>query len=257
MKSIFVNMKQLILLATVLLITTANFAQYSFIDLQKTNPKVAGVFKAKEDTLRKQFATAQLQWPPKQLYIRSFKYDSQLEVWVRNNNKEAFKLFKTYKICALSGALGPKRIEGDYQVPEGFYAINLFNPKSMYHLSLGLNYPNESDAMLSDSTKPGGDIYIHGNCITVGCIPITDNQIEELYILASYAKTAGQDFIPVHIFPIRFNNAKSVEYYDKTTKDNISYHHFTATIKQVFDYFERTKKLPLISVNEKGEYVIL
>ncbi|MFX5603033.1 hypothetical protein ABTD90_21020, partial [Acinetobacter baumannii] len=79
---------------------------------------------------------AQLQWPPKQLYIRSFKYDSQLEVWVRNNSKEAFKLFKTYKICALSGALGPKRIEGEYQVPEGFYTINLFNPKSTYHLSL-------------------------------------------------------------------------------------------------------------------------
>jgi murein L,D-transpeptidase YafK len=257
LKDTFVSMKQLILSLSIILITFSGFAQYSFVDLQKTNSKVAGVFKVKEDTLQKQFEAAQLQWPPKQLYIRSFKYDSQLEVWVRNNSKEAFKLFKTYKICALSGALGPKRIEGDYQVPEGFYTINLFNPKSTYHLSLGLNYPNASDALLSDSTKPGGDIYIHGNCITVGCIPITDKQIEELYILASYAKNAGQDFIPVHIFPIRFTNPKSVEYYNKVTKDDEAYHHFTSRIKEAFDYFEQYKKLPLISVNKKGEYVIM
>jgi murein L,D-transpeptidase YafK len=96
----------------------------------------------KEDTLKKQFAVAGLAWPAKQIYIRSFKYDSQLEVWVRNSPKEAFKLFKTYRVCAMAGTLGPKRMQGDYQVPEGFYYVNEFNPKSTYHISLGINYPN-------------------------------------------------------------------------------------------------------------------
>jgi murein L,D-transpeptidase YafK len=121
---------------------------------------------------------------------------------------------------------------------------------------LGLNYPNASDVVLSDSLRPGSDIYIHGTCITVGCIPIQDNQIEELYILASYAKENGNDFIPVHVFPVRYNNNKSFEYLLKTTKDNPEYQHFAAKIKEVYDYFEQFKKLPLISVNKKGEYVI-
>ena len=89
--------------------------------------------------------------------------------------------------------------QGDYQVPEGFYYINEFNPNSNYHLSLGLNYPNASDRILSDSLSPGGDIYIHGSCVSVGCIPVTDEQIEEIYIIASYAKASGQDYIPTHL----------------------------------------------------------
>src|SRR6185436_20905744 len=100
----------------------------------------------------------------------------------------------TYKVCQQSGTTGPKRVEGDYQVPEGFYYINEFNPNSNYHLSLGLNYPNASDRLLSDSLRPGGNIYIHGNCVSTGCIPVNDEQIEEIYIITSSAKAQGQDF---------------------------------------------------------------
>jgi len=250
-------MKSYICAFFMLFFFSGGIAQGSFINFQKSNPKVAQAFQAKEDTLHKQFEAQHISWPPKQLYLRSFKYDSQLEVWVRNNSKEPFKLFKTYKVCALSGSLGPKRMEGDYQVPEGFYYINSFNPKSNYHLSLGINYPNVSDAVLSDSIRPGSDIYIHGNCITVGCIPLQDDPIEELYLMASFAKDNGEDFIPVHIFPIRYNNPKSSEYLLKTAKDDKEYLHFSAHIREVYDYFEQHRKLPLISVNNKGEYVFL
>lgn len=209
------------------------------------------------DTIKKQFAAQHLSWPFRQMYIRSFKYDSQLEVWVRDSGHEPFKLFKTYNICALSGALGPKRIEGDYQVPEGFYYINEFKPNSNYHLALGLNYPNASDLLLSDSLKPGNDIYIHGSCVTVGCIPIRDAQIEELYLLAATANEQGQDFIPVHIFPVRYNVENSRAFLAKECKGDPAYEQFTERLKEVFDAFEKTKKLPLISVNKKGEYVAL
>lgn len=232
-------------------------AQTSFLDYQKKFPRVAKALKAKEDTLKKQFEQAKLQWPPKQLYIRSFKFDSQLEVWVRNSNKEKYQLFKTYKVCALSGNLGPKRMEGDYQVPEGFYYINNFNPNSEYHLSLGINYPNASDLLLSDSAKPGSEIYIHGSCTTVGCIPVMDKPMEEIYILSSYAKHFGNDFIPIHIFPIKFNIAKSAQKLKLITEDDKEYKLFTEKLKDVFEYFELHKQLPIISINDKGDYVIL
>jgi murein L,D-transpeptidase YafK len=231
-------------------------SEYSFIDYQKTFPRPSEALQKKKDTLQKQFAEKKLQWPAKFIYIRSFKYDSQLEVWVKNEIAEPFQLFKTYKVCALAGSLGPKRMEGDYQVPEGFYYISDFNPNSTYYLSLGINYPNLSDKILSDSLRPGSEIYIHGSCVTVGCIPITDQQIDELYILAAYAKDQGQDYIPVHIFPIRFNKEKSVKYLETLTKDDPSLKKFAARLEDAFDYFEKYKQLPVVMVDPKGGYII-
>jgi len=229
---------------------------FSFIDYQKSFPRPGEAIEKKEDTLQKQFEEKKLQWPAKYIYIRSFKYDSQLEVWVKNEIKDQFKLFKTYKVCALAGTLGPKRMEGDYQVPEGFYYINEFNPNSNYYLSLGLNYPNLSDRILSDSLRPGGDIYIHGSCVTVGCIPIRDEQIDELYILAAHAKDQGQDFIPVHIFPIRYNVEKSARYLDNLTKDDQQLKKFSEKLQDAFDYFEKYRQLPVVMIGDKGQYII-
>ena len=227
----------------------------TFVDFQRTYPKINEVMLRKEDTLRKQFEAKGLAWPAKYIYIRSFKYDSQLEVWVKYKVDEKYKLFTTYKVCALAGSLGPKRMQGDYQVPEGFYYINEFNPRSMYHLSLGLNYPNASDRILSDSIQPGGDIYIHGSCVTTGCIPIQDKQIEDLYVLAMHAKNQGQDFIPVHIFPIQFKNKSSNDYLNKYLKDFPEYTPMVHNLRNVYNYFEKNKEIPVILVNKKGEYI--
>ena len=250
-------MKKFVLIGLFSISSSLLFAQASFIDYQRNFPRVADALNRKTDTLKKQFATLGLQWPAKQIYIRSFKYDSQLEVWIRNNAAEPFKLFKTYAVCALAGSLGPKRMEGDYQVPEGFYYINTFKPNSAYHMSLGLNYPNASDKIITQGTNAGGGIYIHGSCVTVGCIPIQDYQIEEVYILAMSAKSSGQDFIPVHIFPVRYNNPKSMAYFDKITKDDAALQHFDMKLKEVYDYFEKEKKLPIISIDPKGNYEMM
>lgn len=226
-----------------------------FLDYQKSLPKVSEMISRKEDTLMKQFRAKQLIWPARFVYIRSFKYDSEMEVWVKNKQSDKFKLFKTYKICALAGSLGPKRMAGDYQVPEGFYYINEFNPKSLYHLSLGLNYPNASDKLLCDLSQPGGAIYIHGSCVTTGCIPITDGQIEELYVLAAHAKDLGQDFIPVHIFPVNFNNPRSVSYLNKFLLQFNEYVPFERNMRNAFFYFEKNLQIPPVIVNEKGDYI--
>jgi murein L,D-transpeptidase YafK len=209
-----------------------------------------------EDSLKKQFEKQKLTWPPQAMYLRSFKFDRQLEVWVKSTNKEGFKLFKTYKVCQQSGSTGPKRVEGDYQVPEGFYYINEFNPNSNYHLALGLNYPNASDRILADTRRPGSAIYIHGNCVSTGCIPITDGPIEELYYLANNVHNQGQEFIPVHVFPIKYTVKSSKDFLDAAMKDNLVLQGFNKNIKEVFDFFELKKELPIIMVNKKGEYIL-
>lgn len=250
----------ILLLGALCLIKTATAqtvaASINFIDYQRSFPRINEALKHKEDTLRKQFREKRLAWPARYIYIRSFKYDSQIEVWVKQEMNEKFSLFKTYRVCALAGSLGPKRMQGDYQVPEGFYYINEFNPRSQYHLSLGLNYPNASDRILSDSLMPGGDIYIHGSCVTTGCIPVNNEQIEELYILAAHARSAGQDFIPVHIFPIRFQNPRSSEFLRKYVKDFPEYKELSEELRHAYTYFEKTKKLPVIMVSKKGDYLV-
>ncbi len=239
-----------------LLASQALLAQPSFAENKKAAGKVAEVYSRMEDSIKSQFKKQNLAWPPAEMYVRSFKYDRQLEVWVKNDPKEAFKLFKTYKVCMQSGTMGPKRIEGDYQVPEGFYYINEFNPNSAYHLSLGINYPNSSDRILSDEQRPGNNIYIHGNCVSTGCIPISDVPMEEVFIIASRVKEQGhQEFIPVHVFPVRYNVKKSLEYLNTTIKDNAYLQLFSNNIKPAFDFFETKKQLPIIMVNQKGEYV--
>lgn len=231
-------------------------AQNSYTSLKASSTKAVGAFSKVEDSLRKQFETKKLSWPPQQLYVRSFKYDRQVEVWVKGKAGEQFKLFKTYRMCMQSGTIGPKRMEGDYQMPEGFYYINEFKPYSNFHLALGINYPNASDKVLSDSRRPGGDIYIHGGCVSTGCIAISDQPIEELYVLTTNVKDQGQDFIPVHVFPVKYSVKKSFEYLAQATKENQPLQKFAITLKAAYDEFEEKKQLPLILVNKKGEYIV-
>jgi murein L,D-transpeptidase YafK len=168
-----------------------------------------------------------------------------MEIWASPSGSEPFRLLHTYDIAAMSGKLGPKRKQGDLQVPEGFYHIDRFNPKSRFHLSLGINYPNASDRKLSDPDRPGGDIFIHGNAVSIGCMAMTDPKIEEIYILALAARNAGQAKIPVHIFPYRMKR-----------KPTGSLAAFWGELKPVYDYFEKYRTVPNVRVDSKGRYSI-
>jgi murein L,D-transpeptidase YafK len=136
-----------------------------------------------------------------EVFFRLIKTSRALEVWARNQGEAAFQLLRTYPLAATSGTLGPKRRAGDEQVPEGFYTIERFNPQSAFHLSLGLDYPTPDDILASGVADPGGDIFLHGSNVTVGCLPLTDAGIEEVYLLAVAARAAGQVRIAVHLFP--------------------------------------------------------
>lgn len=177
------------------------------------------------------------------IFLRAFKSEQQLEVWIQGSQE--FRLFRTYSICRVPGLLGPKRKEGDLQVPEGLYWIEVFNPKSSYHLSMGINYPNASDRILSDPKTPGGEIYIHGNCVSVGCLPITDEKIREVYLLASDAKDAGQQQIPVHIFPCRMTTENRENLLARNQADLLP---FWDNLTEAYDFFEKKKVLPAYTI---------
>jgi murein L,D-transpeptidase YafK len=175
---------------------------------------------------------------PEQLEIllRVIKTHRELEVWARNQGEGLFRLLHRYELAATSGHLGPKRRAGDYQVPEGFYEIDCFNPKSNFHLSLGLNYPNAADRALGEA-QPGGDIFIHGGAVTVGCLPITDAGIEELYLLAVAARAAGQKVIPVHIFPFPMTEAELAQ------RPGSPHQAFWRGLVPGYAYFERHRQV--------------
>ncbi len=215
--------------------------------------RVREAYKTTEITLKGELKKAGFEFGKHSILIRVFKKEKELELWVKNS-KQVFELFKTYKICAASGALGPKRKIGDYQVPEGFYHIDRFNPQSNFYLSLGLNYPNASDKILSDKTSPGGDIFIHGYCASIGCMAMTDDKIKEIYVLAVEAKNSGQRQIPVHIYPFRMTE-DYMKVAAKEFNENKELVSFWNNLKAGYAYFEKDKKLPVVSVNKKGEYV--
>lgn len=125
---------------------------------------------------------------PEQLILLAFKEERRLEVYARLRNES--KLLKSYLFTAFSGQLGPKIQEGDKQIPEGIYKVEYLNPNSAFYLSIKVSYPNDFDkskSVFTDVTDMGGDIFIHGKAATVGCIPIGDEAIEEVFLLVQKA----------------------------------------------------------------------
>jgi len=206
-----------------------------------------------ESSLRKLLNKKDVDYEQCEIYLRAFKFEETLEVWAKNKSDTTFKLIKSYDFCTNSGKLGPKRREGDRQIPEGIYHINRFNPHSRFYLSLGLNYPNKSDVYFADKTQPGSDIFIHGNCVSVGCIAIRNEGIKELYTLASQAKFNGQTMIRTDIFPIKYSREISVNHLIELA-DYPSNKSFWKNLETIYFDFENSQKLREIKVNETGKY---
>lgn len=180
------------------------------------------------------------------VFMRIFKETNELEVWVKPERSEEFKLFKTYEICYYSGDSGPKTKQGDGQSPEGFYFINAgrFNPWSSFHLSLNMGYPNSYERAKGYT---GNYLMIHGSCVSIGCYAMTDAGIEEIYTLAHKAVENGQQFFRVHSFPFRMtaeNMAKNA---------NHKWISFWENLKTGYDWFEEKKTPPNVNV-KSGEY---
>jgi murein L,D-transpeptidase YafK len=173
------------------------------------------------------------------IVLRIFKEEAELEVW-KQDTAGRFQILKTYPICRWSGDLGPKLYEGDRQAPEGFYTVTpeLMNPNSSYHLAINLGYPNTFDKA---HKRSGSFLMIHGDCLSIGCYAMTDEQISEIYALARDA-LSGRPSFQVQAYPFRL------------TPENLARHRnnpnlpFWKMLKVGNDHFETTRREPKVDV---------
>lgn len=253
MKQLKINVSQTVL-ASIFLILLSSFSN-GFKTEQMRFPRVRNAYKAKEKSVISNLQLQEINTQQLRIYIRIFKSEKLVELWGKNQSDKKYKLVKTFDICASSGTLGPKRQQGDYQVPEGYYHINRFNPYSNFLLSLGLNYPNPSDRILGNKNRLGGDIFIHGSCVTVGCVPLQDSFIQEFYIYCVEAKNAGQGNIPVTVFPKKLNetNWNQLKTQYKNSPQVIG---LWQDLKKGYDYFNENKSLPNVRFLNSGRHEV-
>lgn len=172
---------------------------------------VRSVLKKHTARVRKRFPQWKRLVDRKTITLIAFKQERRLELWKRIRGKHQW--IKSYPFTGYSGTLGPKRKEGDLQIPEGIYRIAYLNPNSSYHLSMKVSYPNRFDRKMARKdrrTRLGGDIFIHGKNVTIGCIPIGDRNIEELFTIIA---TNGVRNTRVLIAPndLRIRTAPSIK----------------------------------------------
>ncbi|ONF82405.1 transpeptidase [Salmonella enterica subsp. enterica serovar Typhimurium] len=104
------------------------------------------------------------------VYIQIFKEERTLDLYVKMG--EQYQLLDSYKICNYSGGLGPKRRQGDFKSPEGFYSVQ------------------------RNQLKPA-----------VGCYAMTDSGIDEIFQFVTAALVFGQPSVQVSIYPFRMTDA--------------------------------------------------
>ena len=179
------------------------------------------------------------------VYIRVFKLESELELWVEKDGR--FVRLATYPICLWSGRLGPKLQEGDRQAPEGFYTVapEQLNPNSRMYRSFSLGFPNVYDQAHG---RTGSFLMVHGGCASIGCYAVTDLVVDEIWRVVTAALDRGQARFPVHAFPFRM------------TDRNVALHRgskweaFWSELKRGYDLFEQSHIPPAVSVCN-GHYV--
>ncbi|MET0551756.1 MAG: L,D-transpeptidase family protein [Vicinamibacteria bacterium] len=140
--------------------------------------------------LAPRFRAAGAAYPPRAVTLLVLKEERVLELWAEGASP---RLVHRYPVTAASGVAGPKLRQGDLQVPEGVYRVLWLNPASSYHLSMKLDYPNAFDrahARRDGRTDLGGDIFVHGRAVSIGCVALGDPAIEELFVLAADVGTA-------------------------------------------------------------------
>lgn len=174
------------------------------------------------------------------IMVRIFKEESKLEIWKQKDNGR-YDLAASYDICKWSGRLGPKFTEGDRQAPEGFYTVrpHQMNPKSSYHLSFNIGFPNAYDRVHGRS---GQHLMVHGACSSAGCYSMTDDQVEQIYAFGRDAFKGGQTEFQIQAFPFRMTAANMARY-----KDDPNYE-FWSMLKEGYDHFEITRVPPKVDV---------
>ncbi|MGJ8698245.1 MAG: L,D-transpeptidase family protein [Verrucomicrobiaceae bacterium] len=178
------------------------------------------------------------------IFIRAFKEEKELEVWLKREGDDTYTHFRTYPIAAASGQLGPKLAEGDRQVPEGFYFVPpaSMKPDSDFHRAFNIGYPNAYDRA---HNRTGTFIMVHGSVYSIGCLAMTDEKIEEIYDLCHAAHQNGQEYFRIHIFPFRMTEERMAK------AQNNPWYPFWQNLATGYHWFEKKKAPPNVTVKNK------
>jgi len=177
------------------------------------------------------------------VHIRIFKRSRELELYLEGDR--GFELYRRYRVCDVSGTLGPKRFEGDLQAPEGFYSIRAerLHPHSEFHLAFNLGYPNDFDQA---QKRTGSNIMIHGGCASNGCFAMTDYYMEQIYVLVEAALREGQPEIGVEIYPFRMTDA------NLTAHGGSRWIEFWRSLRPAHDFFQEHRRPARINAGPDG-----
>ncbi|MBI4645105.1 MAG: hypothetical protein HY738_00565 [Bacteroidia bacterium] len=207
-----------------------------------------------------------ISYPPQYILFRAFKLEREFEIWGSDSSNDSLKLIKIIRICAVDDSPGPKLIQGDGKTPEGFYTANGVFGSSYWFMWLKLNrenidrygqvgngssfklcvnYPNPADiqrtAKYSKNSNPGGEICIHGNCVTAGCISFKNRAFLPVYYFAANHNKTKFGLVNVYIFPCRFDEADIYQYYKNyDILDSAGIVSFWNNIKEGYELFEKT-----------------
>lgn len=238
-----------------LVILSSGMSSPSFREKQMNYTRVREAYTCKEKIVDKSLAVHSISHDSLRIYLRAFKAEKVIELWAKNIRDSVFVQIKEFTICDISGSEGPKRRYRDLQVPEGFYHISELNPYSKYYLSMAINYPNASDSIRGVHGHLGNQIYIHGSCISSGCLAMTDDRIRELFVYCIEAYNSGQAEIALTIYPARLTNENYsglISEYRKD-KDKIS---LWGDLKKSFDLFNQTRLQPRIRFLPDGTHEV-
>jgi murein L,D-transpeptidase YafK len=217
--------------------------------------RVREAYHAKEKVVVKNLSVHSISRDSLRIYLRAFKTEKVIELWAKNTSDSVYFPIKEFPICDLSGNVGPKRRYRDLQVPEGFYHISDLNPYSKYYLSMKINYPNASDSVRGVSGHLGNLIFIHGSCISSGCLAITDDRIKELFVYCVEAYNSGQEKIGITIYPSRLEDAaysNLISRYGKD-KDKTS---LWGDLKKSYDMFSQKRTPPEVRFLPDGTHEV-
>jgi len=183
------NRRRLLIALVVLAVAVAaSYALVTYVRRQRTVADAVAMYgNAARARLRPFCVRAHVAYTPRRIALLVFKRERRLVLWARDD-RSGWRFIRDYAVLAASGRSGPKLRQGDYQVPEGIYEIAMLNPASSYHLSMLVSYPNGFDraqAARDGRTNLGGDIFIHGKNVSIGCVAVGDPGIEELFTLAA------------------------------------------------------------------------
>ncbi len=152
-----------------------------------TESVLAEINPTREAAIKHEFKKAKVAYPPQETSFLFFKKERRMELWAHDTTGP-WTFIRNYKILAASGMAGPKLKQGDMQVPEGIYSIEFLHPNSNYHLAMKVNYPNSFDqekAHRERRVNCGGDIFIHGQRGSSGCLAMGNINIESLFTIAA------------------------------------------------------------------------